>query len=391
MREPEKKIRVGVVVASLDILGGQAIAALRLLDGLSQNETMAASLIPINPRLPKALGWMQRIKYLRTIVTFAYYLLTLLMKVPKVDVLHVFSASNFSFLLAPAPATLIGKLYGKPVILHYHSGEAESHLRNWRRTSIPVLKLADRIIVPSGFLVEVFAKFGLTAEAIPNTINLSEFRFHQNTPVRPVLFTNRNFEAHYNVACALRAFALVQQHIPEAHLIVAGDGSQRRMLHALAYELKLKNVEFVGAVTPQKMPSLYDQADIYLNSSVVDNMPLSILEAFACGLAVVTTKAGGIPFMVEDGRNGLLVECGDHRALATAAIRLLTSSNEANRLARQARHDCHAYTWEAVGPRWVSLYEALAGKTILTTTNGKEVPALSDGEAVIAYRLTQSE
>jgi glycosyltransferase involved in cell wall biosynthesis len=391
MREPEKKIRVGVVVASLDILGGQAIAALRLLDGLSQNETLAASLIPINPRLPKTLRWMQRIKYLCTLVTFAYYLLTLLMKVPKVDVLHVFSASNFSFLLAPAPATLIGKLYGKPVILHYHSGEAEAHLTNWRRTSIPVLKLADRIIVPSGFLVEVFAKFGLTAEAIPNTINLSEFRFHQNTPVRPVLFTNRNFEAHYNVACALRAFALVQQHIPEAHLIVAGDGSQRQTLQALAAELNLKKLEFVGAVTPDAMPLLYDRADIYLNSSVVDNMPLSILEAFACGLAVVTTNAGGIPFMVQDGRNGRVVECGDHRALAHAAITLLENSNEASRLARQARLDCRQYTWEAAGPHWISLYEALVGKPMQIATNCPDVQTGADGEAVIGYRLTQSE
>jgi L-malate glycosyltransferase len=391
MRESDKKIQVAIVVASLDILGGQAVAARRLLDGLSQSATIKASLIPINPRLPKALRWMQRIKYLRTLVTFAYYLVTLLIQVPKVDVLHVFSASNFSFLLAPAPATLIGKLYGKPVILHYHSGEAEAHLKNWPRTSIPVLKLADRVIVPSGFLVNVFAKFGITAEAIANTLDLSEFLFHQHSPVRPVLFTNRNFEAHYNVACALQAFALIQEQVPEAQLIVAGDGSERSSLQRLARELNLTNLEFVGAVPPDRMPPLYEQADIYLNASVVDNMPLSILEAFACGLAVVTTNAGGIPFMVKDGRNGMVVECGNHRALAQAVIALLKNSNAANRLAEQARHDCREYTWEAVGPRWVSLYESLAGNLVQIATTGNEVQAVSESEAVIAYRMTQSE
>ncbi len=391
MGKPDKKIRVGVVVASLDILGGQAIAALRLLDGLSQFATIDARLIPINPRLPKGLGWMQRIKYLRTLVTFIYYLVTLLVKVPQVDMLQVFSASNLSFLLAPAPATLIGKLFGKPVILNYHSGEAEAHLTNWRRTAMPVLKLADRIIVQSDFLVEVFAKFALASQAIPNTINLSAFRFRKRHPVRPIFFANRNFETHYNVACILRAFALIQQHLPEARLIVAGDGSQRKTLHALALELKLKNLEFVGAVTPERMPALYDRADIYLNASEVDNMPLSILEAFASGLAVVTTKAGGIPFMVQDGRNGWLVEPGNHRALAQAAIALIENPNEATRLAEQARRTCREYTWEAVGHRWLSLYESLSGKPVHLITNRQEVQAAADGEPVIAYRLTQSE
>ncbi|MBI3652050.1 MAG: glycosyltransferase family 4 protein [Acidobacteria bacterium] len=359
MSEQKQSIRVGVMVASLDILGGQAIAALRLLEGLSHSANIAAELLPINPRLPKPLRWLQRIKYVRTLVTFAYYVITLLVKVPRFDVLHVFSASNFSFLLAPAPAVLIGKLYGKRVIVNYHSGEAEAHLRNWRRTALPILRLADRLIVPSGFLVEVFARFGLKAQAIYNTIDLSKFRFHRHHPLRPVMFSNRNFENHYNVACALRAFALVQQQLPEARLIVAGDGSQRLKLHALAAELKLRNTEFIGAVAPETMAGLYDLADIYVNSSVVDNMPLSILEAFACGLAVVTTNAGGIPFVVENGRNGLVVESGDAQALAAGVLRLLENQDEADRLIMQARQDCQRYTWEVVGHQWVALYEEL--------------------------------
>jgi glycosyltransferase involved in cell wall biosynthesis len=362
MREQGKKIRVAVVVASLDILGGQAIAALRLLEGLSRSQTIDAKLIPINPRLPKALRPLQRIKYVRTLVTFIYFIATLLIKLPRFDVLHVFSAANFSFLLAPAPAVLIGKLFGKPVILNYHSGEAEEHLTNWRRTAIPVLRLADRVIVPSAFLVKVFGKFAIEAQAIHNTVELANFRFRRRRPLRPVVLANRNFEDHYNVACALQAFARLQQQIPQAQLIVAGDGSQRKRLHALAAELKLKNIEFVGAVPPVAMCRLYERADIYLNSSVVDNMPLSILEAFACGLAVVTTNAGGIPYVVTDQGNGLVVERGDDEALARCVLRLLENQDEAERLILQARNDCRQYTWEVVGKQWVSLYEELAGK-----------------------------
>lgn len=391
MREHRKTIRVGVIVASLDILGGQAIAALRLLEGLAQTGTIRAELIPINPRLPKALRWLQRIKYIRTLVTFTYYVATLLIKLRRFDVLHVFSASNFSFLLAPAPAVIIGKLYGKRVILNYHSGEAEDHLRNWRRTTMPILRLVDRVVVPSGFLVDVFAKFGIAAKPIFNTVDLSRFRFQIHRPLHPVILANRNFEKHYNVACVLRAFALLQQHVPQARLIVAGDGSQREMLHAFAACLRLKNIEFVGAVSPEQMVSLYEQADIYLNSSDVDNMPLSILEAFASGLAVVTTNAGGIPFLVQNGKNGLVVERDDSEALAHSVRRLLEDNREAQRLIRQAREDCWQYTWEAVGSRWVSLYEELAGYTGAETSRATVGIQDSDGDRLRAYRLKQSE
>ena len=354
-----KKIRVCVVVASLDILGGQSVAALRLLEGLAQVENIDADLLPINPRLPGVLSYLQRIKYIRTVVTFLYYVATLLVKLRRYDVAHIFSASNFSFLLAPAPAILISKLYGKRVILNYHSGEAEEHLRNWRRTAIPIIKLAERVIVQSEYLVEVFARFGIAAEAIFNTVDLSQFQFRQRHPLRPVILTNRNFEKHYNVACALRAFAQVQQQVPEAKLLIAGDGSQRTMLHALAAELNLNKVEFLGAVPPTVMPALYDMADIYLNSSDVDNMPLSILEAFASGLPVVTTNAGGIPYIVNDGCNGLMVKRNDDTALSQAILRLLENSELVEQLINQARQDCQQYTWEAVGANWVSLYEEL--------------------------------
>jgi glycosyltransferase involved in cell wall biosynthesis len=372
MKKSDEKIRVAIVVASLDILGGQAIAALRLLEGLAQSPTIEAELLPINPRLPRGFGWLQRIKYVRTLVTLIAYVALLLIRVPRFDVLPIFSAANFSFLLAPAPAVLIGKLYGKPVILHYHSGEAREHLSNWRRTTLPVLRLADRVVVPSEFLVRVFGEFAVEAEAISNTVEFARFRFQARRPLRPVILANRNFESHYNVACALRAFALVQQQVPEAQLLVAGDGSQRQSLRALAEELQLKNLEFLGAVPPSRMPALYDRADIYLNASVVDNMPLSILEAFACGLAVVTSNAGGIPYVVRDRDNGLVVDCDNHQALAQAVLQLLAQPDEAERLIRRAHSDCRNYSWQTVGDQWLSLYHQLAGKAAFEACEAKQ-------------------
>src|SRR5690606_39063486 len=261
------------------------------------------------------LRLLQRIKYVRTLVTETVYVATLLLRLPRIDVAHIFSASYFSFLLAPTPALFIARLFGKKTLLNYRSGEAEDHLQRWR-TAVPILRRADRIVVPSGYLVDVFARFGLEAEAIPNFVDFDLFRFCERDPLRPVFLANRNLEPHYNVACVLDAFARIQQAVPEARLIVAGDGSERRRLEEKAAALGLREVEFVGRVDQAGMARLYDRADIYLNASDIDNMPGSILEAYASGLPVVTTDAGGIPYIVDHERTGLMVPRGDAAALA---------------------------------------------------------------------------
>jgi glycosyltransferase involved in cell wall biosynthesis len=187
----------------------------------------------------------------RTIVTSIVYVLSLLLRVHKYDVIHVFSASYFSFVLAPTPAILIGKLYRRKVLLNYHSGEAEDHLQRWRKTAIPTIRLVDTVVVSSEYLVNVFANFGLTAHAIHNLIEVFEFPFRQRIPLRPVFLSNRNLESHYGVDRVLRAFSIIQMSIPEAQLDVVGDGSQRRSLESLAAHLGLKNVRFRGQVDPR--------------------------------------------------------------------------------------------------------------------------------------------
>jgi glycosyltransferase involved in cell wall biosynthesis len=353
-------IRICIVAASLDILGGQAVQAARLLEGLSGERQIEAGFLPINPRLPRALRFLQRIKYVRTAVTMLLYTALLLVRLPRYDVVHVFSAAYLSFLLAPLPAMLIARLYGKPVLLNYHSGEAKDHLRRWGRIATAGIRLANRVVVPSEFLVEAFAEFGVRAEAVANTVDTSRFKFHERSRLRPVFLSNRNLEPMYGVDCTLRALKLVQEQLPEARLIVAGDGSQRERLHALASGLGLRQVEFLGRVAPERMPQLYDEADIFINASEIDNMPLSIIEAFAAGLPVVTTDAGGIPCLVSNERTGLIVRQGDHLALARAALRLLNDHNLAREMIATARAECHRYTWEAVRGQWLRHYQELA-------------------------------
>lgn len=355
----ESKVRVLIVAPSFAILGGQSVQAARLMDRLSEEPSLDVGFLPINPRLPLGLHLLQRIKYVRTLVTSIAYVLSLLLRVYKYDVIHVFSASYFSFVLAPTPAILIGKLYRRKVLLNYHSGEADDHLRRWRRSAIPTIRLVDAVVVPSEYLVRVFASYGLKATAIYNLIDTSKFRFRERLPLRPAFLSNRNLESHYGVDRVLRAFALIQHEVPEATLTIAGDGSQSRTLKLLAGELNLRNTEFIGQVNPGAIADVYDAADVFLNGSEIDNQPLSILEAFSCGLPVVTTDAGGIPDIVADGTTGMVVARGDYGAMAQRALALLRDSSLAARIVEQARKECLKYSWPAVRDAWVNTYHRL--------------------------------
>jgi len=356
-----RRLRVLLVGPSLDILGGQAVQAKRLLDRLKALNDVEVSFLPVNPRLPGPLRILQRVKYVRTVGTTIAYLLSLFPRCLKADVIHAYSAGYWSFLLAPVPAMLVGRLLGRKVVLNYHTGEAADHLHRHGSFAVPLMRLAHAVVVPSQFLVEVFTQFGLKASAIANFVDLDLLPHRDRPKPAPHLLSNRNLERPYNVACTLRAFARVKAQIQNATLTVAGHGSEDRALQALARDLGPLDVSFVGAVPPDRMGALYDTVDIYVNSPDVDNMPLSIIEAFACGLPVVSTNAGGIPFIVQHNANGLLADRNDDAGLAAAILRLITEPGLAARLSAEAYGDVlKHYTWDAVGGHWHHLYRSVS-------------------------------
>jgi glycosyltransferase involved in cell wall biosynthesis len=357
----EHRIRVCLVGPSLDIVGGQAIQLDRLRRRFEHVPELDVSFIAVNPRLPRPLAVLQRVKYLRTVVTSIAYVGSLVRRLRHAEVVHAFSASYWSFLLAPVPAMVVGRLYGKRVVLNYRSGEAADHLtRSW--TARRLMRLAHAIVVPSGYLVDVFARFGLGATTVFNFVDDDRTPFRVREKPRPLFFSNRNLEPLYNVECTLRAFQAIQRDVPEASLAVAGDGSERGRLEALASQLGLRNVTFLGRVRPETMGAHYGAADVYLNSPDIDNMPNSIIEAYSAGLPVVTTSAGGIPYIVTHEVTGLMVAPGDSAALAAQALRLLREPGLAARLAHQAKAECAAkYVWPSVRSEWIALYRRVLG------------------------------
>ena len=328
----------------------------RLLAGLNNEPGIVADLQTIAPRF---LSGLQKIKYVRTVLRGTKFLYDITRRIPRYDIIHICSAAHLSFLLTPTPAVLLSRVYGKKTILNYRSGQLEEHYRNWRRSLMPTLGLFDRIITPSDYLVDVFVGYGVNAFSISNMIDAEQFIFRDRVPLRPVFFANRLLERLYNVPCILRAYRILQDRYPEAELVIAGHGDQRGYLENYARELALRNVTFAGKVSQERMAQLYNEADIYLNSPDTDNMPGSLLECYASGLPVVTTNAGGIPYILEHEKTGLMVPLNDHESLAREAVRLIEDSGLAKKLIANARLAVTKYSSERVVSEWVSLYKEL--------------------------------
>jgi len=352
-----RPIRILIIGPSIDtIVGGQSVQVSRLIEKLNNEPGIVADLQTIAPRfLPR----LQSIKYLRTFLRGTRFLFDIATRIPKYDIIHICSAAHFSFLLAPTPAVLLSRMYGKRTILNYRSGQLEEHYQRWRHTLMPTLRLFDRIVTPSNYLVDVFAGYGVAARSIHNIIDTEQFIYRDRVPLRPVFFSNRLLERLYNIPCILRAFRILQDRYQDARLVVAGHGDQREHLENYARELALRNVEFVGKVSQMRMAELYNNADIYLNSPDTDNMPGSILECYASGLPVVTTGAGGIPYILEHEKTGLMVPIDDHEALALEATRLLEDPELARNVIANARVAVKKYSWDEVGPQWISTYQEL--------------------------------
>jgi glycosyltransferase involved in cell wall biosynthesis len=353
-----RRLNVAIVAPSMGILGGQAVQADRLIRAWREDPDVHAWLVPINPLPPRPFHRSVEVKYLRTIATQLTYWPLLVRELRKADVVHVFSASYFSFFLAPLPAVIIARLLGKPVVMNYRSGQAPDHLRR-SAVARATLRHVDRNAVPSRFLQDVFAGFDIRSDVIPNIVDVDRFKFRLRQPLAPRLLSTRNFEDLYNVACTLRTFAVVQRRYPDATLTLVGGGSEEAALRALASELRLRHVTFVGRVAPENIWQYYAAADIYLQTPNIDNMPSSVLEAFASGCAVVSTNAGGVPAILTDGVHGLLVECGDHEAAADRIVRLIEDPVLARTLTTEARESCEKYRWHRVREQWLTLYRDL--------------------------------
>lgn len=363
-RPPQPDLRILLVGPTLDTFpGGIAVQAARLASGMNKIPGVRLDQQGITPQAPRPLRGLQRLPGVRTIVTTSLLVGTLFRKVRRYDVVHVNSARFSSFVISSLPAILVAKLWRKPVVLNYRHGNLHEELDRIGWLFRPMLRLADALAVPSRFLWTVMDKAGLQATIIANQVDLGRFRYRERLPLRPIFLSCRHFEDLYDVPTLIRAFGRIQQVRPEAQLVVAGKGTREAEVRALVKELGLDHVQFIGQISPEDMPKVFDSVDILLNSSRIDNTPGTIVEAFAAGLPVVSTNPGGIPFLVDAGVTGQLVEVGDDGALARAALDLLDNPPAASAMAARAHeHASGNFSWQAVQDKWLTLYRGVLSR-----------------------------
>ncbi|MFM2087042.1 MAG: hypothetical protein RLZZ237_1911, partial [Pseudomonadota bacterium] len=331
----------------------QQLAALLQADGAR------VTLMAVNgPVLPP---WLARIRYLRAALRLPLHLWRLWRAADTVDLFHIMANSGWSWHLQAAPALWIASIKGKPALLNYRGGEAAAFFARSPRLLALSLRRASAIVVPSRFLAGIFEQYGHTAHVVPNIVDLARFTLGPRTPTigeGPTILVARHLEALYDNASAVRAFAIVHASMPSARLVLAGDGPERQALQNLAMDLDVP-VHFAGHVDNADMPALYRACDLVLNPSLADNMPISVLEAQACGLPIVSTRVGGIPALLRDQVTALLVPPGDSAAMAAALLSLLRDPGRARQLAHAGLAQVAQHDWPAIAPLLLAHYRRI--------------------------------
>jgi glycosyltransferase involved in cell wall biosynthesis len=334
-----------IVAPQLPPYGGMALQA-ELLVKLLRADGQSVLFFPSNFALPR---WIRQIPGVRTVVRYGLTWWKLWRQMPSVNIVHVLAASWVYFFAVVAPATIIGKILNKRIILNYRGGDAARFFDAWGWAVRPLLRMADMVTAPSRFLKELIeARFGIGVSIVNNIVDTSAFRYRDRAAVQPRLIVARQLEAIYDIESVLRAFRGIRKHYPGACLTVAGTGSQGESLRCLASDWGLTNVEFLGHVAHDDLPAIYDRHDIFLNASQIDNFPGALIEASAAGLLVVSTAAGGIRYMYENEKDALLVEPGDWKSLAGAVERAVESPRLARQCMRTALDMVRLCEWLAV-------------------------------------------
>jgi glycosyltransferase involved in cell wall biosynthesis len=269
--------------------------------------------------------------------------------------------------LFAVPALWIAWLRGRPVVVNYRGGEAERFLARSSRLVRISLCRARIVVVPSGFLRQIFAGHGVAAEVVPNIVDLNLFRSRAlpgELPESPHIVVTRNLEAIYDNETAIRALAVLRRTFPTCRMSIAGTGPELARLRQVAVECGVAEaVSFLGRLEREAIAALYQSADVALNPSRVDNMPNSLLEALASGVPVVSTDVGGVPYMVENGRTALLIPSQDAQAMAEGVAHILRDRGLARRLASAGLDDVGQFGWPEVRSRWLEIYGRLGSPT----------------------------
>ena len=287
------------------------------------------------------------------VLRLADMLWTIYIQRSRYDLALVDLFSGSAFMWGELSVMLLRQL-NKTIVLTLHGGNLPVFAQRYPKRIHRVLTSACVVVAPSAYLQSQLSLYRNDIRVIPNPIDVSAYPFRHRTNPKPNLVWVRAFHEIYNPSLAPKMLHELIKTWPEAHLTMVGpdksDSSLERM-QMLATQLSVKDhVTITGGVAREQVPNWLDQGDIFINTTNFDNTPVSVIEAMACGLPVVTTNVGGIPWLIEDGVDGLLVPPDDPESIAQAIHRVLTEPGLAGNLSQNARQKAESFDWLIILP-----------------------------------------
>ena len=268
--------------------------------------------------------------------------------------IDTYSTSNFWYAIWSAR---LCKLRNKPYIFLLHGGKLPQRLEKSNKNTLKLFKNAKANVVPSQFLMQELKVFQFSnLMCIHNFIDLEEYPFIKREHIKPRLLWVRAFHKIYNPFLAIKAFEKLQVLYPKATLCMVGPEKDGSLAKVRDYILEKKlAVQLTGKLSKKEWRELSKEYDIFLNTTRVDNTPVSILEAMALGLPIVSTKVGGIPYILENGKNASLIREPNPDVLMEALQNILMNPEKAIEMANKSREKVEVYDWAHIRHQWINL------------------------------------
>lgn len=272
----------------------------------------------------------------------------------KVDyvLIDTYSTQNFYYALIISQICRLFKLDYIPIL---HGGNLEKRLKENPKFSQLIFSHAKWNVAPSVFIKDVFESYGyVNIKFIPNALNIENYPFTERASGKIKLLWVRSFSNIYNPILALKVVKVLLEKGFEAELCMVGpdtgDGSFKKVKE-LSESWHIP-VTFTGKLSKKKWTELSKDYNVFLNTTNFDNMPVSIIEAMALGLPVISTNVGGMPHLIEHGKNGLLVPKNDAMAFVKAILELRSNTELQEKLVFNARKKVENFDWKVIRLKW---------------------------------------
>ncbi len=274
----------------------------------------------------------------------------------QIDLVLIDTYSTQNFLYAVIIATFC-RLFKLPYIPILHGGNLPYRLKSSKKLSRNLFGKAHTNVAPSLFMFEQFKKQGYeNLTYIPNTIEIKRYPFLLRKSITPKLLWVRSFSEIYNPMLALEIVEILKNKGLEVSLCMVGPDKDGSLEHCkkVATHLKLP-VTFTGMLQKKEWIKLSVDFDIFINTTNYDNMPVSVMEAMALGLPVISTNVGGLPYLIQNGIDGILVPPNNPESFVMAIEDLCNNSQKAQEITKKARTKMEDFDWENVKHSWIKV------------------------------------